>query len=133
QSHDFSERVPAVLFRANDWKDDAAPAGRSRGRLDYLPVVLSINAFSGLRLRARARTVCRHSCSNCRTLPDGPCRVPVPADSFCGAAGRSRFRASGKLVVMALDLDSGHSLLHRLNDGAAASELALQDAGNVRT
>src|SRR5215510_2756464 len=96
--------------------------------MDYLPAVFSVDAADRLRLCAPLGTVCKPAQSNPSALRDAVRGVHIPAGSIWGAARRSGFGTSVVLVALAVSEDSWYSVLCRLHDRAASSELAVEDA-----
>src|SRR5215510_8509027 len=96
--------------------------------MDHLPAVFSVDVAGRLRLRAPVGTVCKPAQSNPGAFRDAVGGVHIPAGSIWRAARRSGFGTPVVLVALAVGEDSWYSVLCRLHDRAAASELAVEDA-----
>src|SRR5437763_880069 len=57
RTDDLSECVPFILERADGRENDAAAAGRCCFGMDYVPVVLPVDAACGIWICACARTL----------------------------------------------------------------------------
>src|SRR5215468_4283053 len=97
-SDHLSQRLSALLLRADDRQDDAA-AARGRGRrLDHVPAVFPADAADRLRLCARAGALRPAARADRRARGTDRCSLLLSSDPFRSTAGRGGVIASYRLA-----------------------------------
>src|SRR5262249_21582522 len=132
-SDDISQRLPPVRLRTDGRQDDAAAAWRRGFGLDHVSIVFSVDAAAGLRLCARTGTGRKRTDSDSRPRRPDARGCVLYWQPVCDAYGRFCEHASDNVADRNADSLGRYSVLHRLNDGAVAAELAVEDIDCFRT
>src|ERR1051326_2009637 len=132
RSDHLSERLSAVLQRADGRENDATPVGGNRLGMDYVPAVFSTDASGRIRICVRSGTICKYPYTDGGALlPHGGCPA-FPSDAVQYETRCLGIKSPDTLVAWPTDPNGGHTIWRRIDNRAVVAELAVENESNIR-